>query len=80
MADLTPDDQILRAAYAEVEPGGPHAPPSGIALAVRPVFWQGRVARVAVVAVPYAHRSVLYPQIAASSFDHLRGWPATAAP
>ena len=51
-----------RAAYAEED---------GVAVAARPVFWQGRLAKVAVVAVPYRDRSVLRPQLAAAPFDRL---------
>ncbi len=51
-----------RAAYAEVD---------DIAVAARPVFWLGRLAKVAVVAVPYRDRSVLRPQLAAAPFDRL---------
>ena len=51
-----------RAAYAEAD---------GIAVAARPVFWLGRLAKVAVVAVPYRDRAVLRPQLAAASFDRL---------
>ena len=40
-----------RAEYAEEE---------GIAVAAKPVLWKGRVAKVAVVAVPYGDREVLH--------------------
>ena len=42
-----------RAEYGEEE---------GIAVAARPVLWKGRVAKVAVVAVPFLDRAVLAPQ------------------
>ena len=32
-------------------------------MAARPVLWKGRVAKVAVVAVPYGDRAVLAPQL-----------------
>ncbi|MDE2843910.1 MAG: ImmA/IrrE family metallo-endopeptidase [Chloroflexota bacterium] len=37
----------------------------GIAVAARPVLWKGRLSKVAVVAVPWEHRRVLEPQLAA---------------
>ena len=43
-----------RAEYAEED---------GIAVAAKPVLWKGRVAKVAVVAVPYGDRAVLAPQL-----------------
>ena len=51
-----------RAAYAEGR---------DVAVAARPVFWLGRLAKVAIVAVPYRDRSVLWPQLAAAPFDRL---------
>ena len=51
-----------RAAYAEED---------NVAVAARPVFWQGRLAKVAVVAVPYHDRAILWPQLAAARFDRL---------
>ena len=36
---------------------------TGLALAARPVMWQGHVAKVALVAVPWAERSVLAPDL-----------------
>ena len=54
--------RVGRAAYAEAD---------DIAVAARPVFWMGRLAKVAVVAVPYRDRAVLRPQLASSSFDRL---------
>ena len=58
-----------RPVYAEKEddPGGR----GGAAVAARPVFWQGRLAKVAVVAVPHSDRSVLRPQLVNASFDRL---------
>ena len=46
--------QSGRTEYAEEE---------GIAVAARPVLWRGRVARLAVVAVPYGDRAVLTRQL-----------------
>ena len=46
--------QSGRAEYAEEE---------GIAVAAKPVMWKGRVAKVAVVAVPAGDRAVLAPQL-----------------
>ena len=42
-----------------------------ITVAVRPVFWQGRLAKVALIAVPFRDRSVLSPQLGPGSFDRL---------
>ena len=35
----------------------------GLAVAARPVSWMGRVAKVAIVAVPFLDRAVLAPQL-----------------
>ena len=43
----------------------------GVAFAARPVLWGGRVAKVALVAVPYHDRSVLLPQVARGDFERL---------
>ena len=60
-----------RAAYAEAD---------GVAVAAKPVLWRGRLAKVAVVAVPYRDRSVLRPQLAAAAFDRLtENQPAVGA-
>ena len=40
-----------------------YAEEDGIAVAAKPVLWKGRVAKVAVVAVPYGDRAVLTPQL-----------------
>ena len=42
---------------------GEYAEEEGIAVAARPVLWKGRVAKVAVVAVPFLDRAVLAPQV-----------------
>ena len=51
-----------KAGYAEVEPMRLGTRMGGIAIAARPITWQGHLAKVAVVAVPYEHRRVLAPQ------------------
>ena len=40
-----------------------YAEDGGLAVAARPVLWKGRVAKVAVVAVPFLDRTVLAPQV-----------------
>ena len=50
-----------RAEYAEGD---------GIAVAARPVVWQGRIAKVIIVAVPWEHRSVLEPQLGRLGRSH----------
>lgn len=47
----------------------------GIAVAARPVLWKGRLSKVAVVAVPWEHRHVLEPQLAA-----VGRWPDRFSP
>ena len=42
-----------------------------ICVAARPVTWHGRLAKVAVVAVPLRDRSVLLPQLAHARFEHV---------
>ena len=51
------------AEYAEVKPPESHRYRGGLAVAVRPVFWEGRLAKVSLVAVPYEHRVALAPQV-----------------
>ena len=46
------------AEYAEVEPWQDETGRGGLAVAAKPVVWSGRLAKVAVVAVSYADRSV----------------------
>ena len=62
-----------RACYAELEPGRGGVRMGDMAMAARPVVWKGRVAKVAVIAVPYRDRSVLSPQRSGEAFKHLRG-------
>ena len=61
------------AAYAERRPGrnGNGAGPSDLAVAARPVLWSGRLAKIALVAVPYRDRAVLSPQLAHDSFERV---------
>ena len=42
-----------------------------VTVAARPVRWNGRLAKVAVVAVPYRDRSVLRPQLAHAYFERV---------
>lgn len=42
-----------------------------VTVAARPVNWHGRLAKVAVVAVPYRDRSVLRPQLAHAHFERI---------
>ena len=67
------------AVYAEQEPGHNGAGPSDVAVAARPVIWYGRLAKIALVAVPYQDRAVLLPQLANDSFERLERWADRAA-
>ena len=62
-----------RAAYGEAEPGSGDA-----AVVGKPVFWRGRLMKIAIVAVPYRDRSILAPQLRDPSFDSPRGLTAKA--
>ena len=42
-----------------------------VAVAARPVNWHGRLAKVAVLAVPYRDRTVLHPQLGHAYFEHI---------
>ena len=42
-----------------------------VTVAARPIIWYGRVAKVALVAVPYQDRSVLAPQLGHASFERI---------
>ena len=46
-------------------------PQRPIAVAARPVIWHGRVAKVAVVAVPLEDRAVFWPQLERAKFELL---------
>ena len=59
------------AAYAERKPGVNGAGPSDLAVAARPVLWSGRLAKIALVAVPYRDRAALRPQLAHDSFERM---------
>ena len=52
----------------------------GYAAIARPVFWKGKLAKVVVVAVPDAYRSVFGPQSVASDFVARRRRPVAAGP
>ena len=60
-----------RAAYAERKPGRNGAGPGDLAVAARPVLWSGRLAKIALVAVPYRDRAVLGSQLAHDSFERM---------
>ena len=69
-----------RAVYAEQAPGSNGAGPSDMAVAARPVFWYGRLAKIALVAVPYGDRAVLLPQLARDAFERVEDLAAFAVP
>ena len=58
-----------QAEYAEAEFLKDHRDGDGLAAAVRPVFWNGRLAKVCLVAVPYEDRMVLAPQVHRADFQ-----------
>ena len=58
-----------QAEYAEAEATGNRRDGDGVAVAVRPVFWQGQLAKVCLVAVPYEDRMVLAPQVHRAAFQ-----------
>ncbi len=68
-----------RAAYAEQEPGRNGAGPGDMAVAARPVVWSGRLAKIALVAVPYSDGAVLLPQLANDAFERLEDLAMAAA-
>ena len=49
------------ALIADIPGEGPPGKGDGITVAARPVVWQGKLARIALVAVPASHRSLLTP-------------------
>ena len=67
------------AAYAEREPGRNGAGPGDLAVAARPVLWYGRLAKIALVAVPYRDRAVLSPQLDHDSFERVEDPTAASA-
>ena len=50
-----------------------YAEEDGIGVSAKPVLWKGRVAKVAVVAVPYGERAVLAPQLGNLPWRYSRG-------
>ena len=69
--------------YAEVESRGNLRGGDGLAVAVRPVFWHGRLAKISLVAVPYEQRAALAPQVHQPAFhprELARSHSATALP
>ena len=65
------------AAYAEEVPVPVDARMGDIAVAAEPVVWHGRLAKVALVAVPYESRSMLLPQSGRANLQHVAegDWP-----
>ena len=63
-----------KATYAEEQVGRDGRDSGHLAVAARPVLWFGRLAKIAVVAVPYDYRAVLEPQLSNYSFDRLVDW------
>ena len=57
--------------YVERVNGCALAYPDDLTVAARPVTWQGKLAKVVLVAVPYQDRSVLLPQLGQASFLRL---------
>ncbi len=51
-----------------------------VAVAARPVLWHGRLAKVAVAAVPHRDRSMLLPQLANAPFERLHAATVTTSP
>ena len=62
-----------RASYAEEEPTGNDLGTGDVAAVARPVVWHRRLAKIALVAVPYCDRTALQPQLAHADVDHPRG-------
>ena len=66
-------DRVVGSCRAEYDEDG------GLAAIARPVIWKGRLAKVAVVAVPYRQRAALDPQRPKSGFGNpIRGLAASA--
>ena len=59
-----------RAQYAEAGPRRDRTGRGGLAVAARPVYWHGRLAKVVALAVPYEHRTALAPQLHRTAFHH----------
>lgn len=62
-----------RASYAEEEPTGNDLGTGDVAAVARPVVWHRRLAKIALVAVPYRDRTALQPQLARADVDRPRG-------
>ena len=60
-----------RPVYVEQVNGGALGCTADLTVAARPVTWQGKLAKVVLVAVPYRDRSVLLPQLSQASFLRL---------
>ena len=66
-------ERVVGSGRAEYDEDG------GFAAIARPVIWKGRLAKVAVVAVPYSHRAALHSQRSAPGFGNpMRGLAASA--
>ncbi|MYC06784.1 MAG: ImmA/IrrE family metallo-endopeptidase [Chloroflexi bacterium] len=66
-------DRVAGSGRAEYDEDG------ALAAIARPVIWKGRLAKVAVVAVPYRHRAALDPQRPTPGFGNsIRGLAASA--
>ncbi len=66
-------DRVVGSGRAEYDEDG------GFAVIARPVIWNGRLAKVAVAAVPYSYRAALEPQMPAPGFGNpMRGLAALA--
>ncbi|MDE2867183.1 MAG: hypothetical protein OXN91_00925 [Chloroflexota bacterium] len=69
-----------RASYAEEEPAGNNLGTGDVAVVVRPVVWHRRLAKIALVAVPYRDRSALRPQLDRADVDLPNGRTLVTAP
>ena len=58
-----------RLEYAEAEPRENPEGQDGVAVAVRPVIWHGKLAKISLVAVPYELRALLDPQLHRAGFE-----------
>lgn len=62
-----------RASYAEEEPSANGLVTGDVAVVAKPVVWHGRLAKIALVAVPYRDRAALRPQRTGADVYHPRG-------
>ena len=67
-------DRVVGSGRVEYDEDG------GFAAIARPVIWRGKLAKVAVVAVPYHHRAALDPQRPGSGFGNPMRGLAVSAP